>query len=405
MKFLRITSVNSNCIKDIYSKHPGLSEKPFVEQKEILDYHAIEWSDFWSHALRPLGYEVMEVILNAEQLQRTWARENLHPDPSSMNLEEIAFAQAKKFEPEVIWFEDNSERLLKRIRSNIPSVRRVLGWVGSAIPRTSIWLQMDLVLSCAPESVDYLRKIGVPAEQLHHGFDPRINGRLKTGPKHIGFSFIGQLIRSDQFHLERDHLLEEIAPETEIAIFSSSVNYGWRKTGTAIIEGICYDVAGILRNIGFPESVFRNLPFIGVAAQWASRPVLPINSKLKPFMRPPVFGLEMFQALKDSKMNLNIHADSSPECASNMRLFETTGVGTCLITDWKKNLHRLFEPDREVVAYKSAEECVEKVKWLRDHPGEREEIGLAGQKRTMKDHTFVHRAEQLNDIILRELRK
>jgi hypothetical protein len=264
---------------------------------------------------------------------------------------------------------------------------------------------MDLILSCAPESVDYLRKAGYPAEQLHHGFDPRINGRLKAGPKHIGFSFIGQLIRRDQFHLQRDHLLEKIASETEIAIFSPSANCGWRKTGTAIIEGICYDVARVSRNIGLPESAFRNLPGIGIASQWASRPVLPVNPKLKPFMRPPVFGLEMFQVLKDSNMNLNIHADSSPEYASNMRLFETTGVGTCLVTDWKKNLHQLFEPDKEVVTYRSADECVEKVKWLRDHPMEREEIGLAGQKRTLEDHTFARRAEQLHDVIRERLTK
>jgi spore maturation protein CgeB len=48
---------------------------------------------------------------------------------------------------------------------------------------------------------------------------------------------------------------------------------------------------------------------------------------------------------------------------------------------------------------------VEKVKWLRDHPMEREEIGLAGQKRTLEDHTFARRAEQLHDVIRERLTK
>jgi spore maturation protein CgeB len=86
-----------------------------------------------------------------------------------------------------------------------------------------------------------------------------------------------------------------------------------------------------------------------------------------------------------------------------MRLFETTGVGTCLVTDWKSNLGELFEPDREVVTYRSAEECVDKVKWLLEHPAEREDIARSGQSRTLKDHSFAQRAVQLDQIIRREL--
>ena len=43
-----------------------------------------------------------------------------------------------------------------------------------------------------------------------------------------------------------------------------------------------------------------------------------------------------------------------------MRLFEATGSGACLVTDWKENLGELFEPDVEVVTYRSVAECVKK---------------------------------------------
>ena len=82
-----------------------------------------------------------------------------------------------------------------------------------------------------------------------------------------------------------------------------------------------------------------------------------------------------------------------------MRLFEATGVGTCLLTDWKENLSELFEIDREIVTYKSVDECIEKAKWLLEHPQERELIAKAGQARTLKDHTFAQRAVQLDKII------
>jgi len=87
-----------------------------------------------------------------------------------------------------------------------------------------------------------------------------------------------------------------------------------------------------------------------------------------------------------------------------MRLFEATGVGSCLVTDWRKNIRELFEPDREVVTYRSPEECVEKATWLLDHPRERLEIARAGQARALKDHTFVPRGAQLDAIVRSALR-
>jgi spore maturation protein CgeB len=48
-------------------------------------------------------------------------------------------------------------------------------------------------------------------------------------------------------------------------------------------------------------------------------------------------------------------------------------------------------------------ECIEKVKWLLEHPQERELIAKAGQARTLKDHTFAQRAVQLDEIIRKAL--
>ena len=405
MKLLRITSLYPTYIREFYRKNHGLSGKSYEEQKKSLDFDAFGWSDYWMHALSPLGYEVREIILNIEPLQQAWARENDLPDPTSMKLEEIAFTQARRFEPEILWFEDSSEDLLKRIRSEIPSIRLVLGWAGSAIPRTDIWRRMDLVLSCAQESVEVLKKAGYPTVQLHHGFDPRINGRLTERPKKMDLSFVGQLMREEGFHRFREQMLETIASKIDIDIFSPSTDFGWKDNGMAILKAGCYEVARMIKSVGIPTSTIKALPILGKAAQWPSRPALPANRKLKPFMKPPVFGLDMFQVLRDSKATLNIHADSSPVFASNMRLFEATGVGTCLITDWKRNLHRLFEPDKEIVVYKSAEELVDKAKWLLNHHRECEEIASAGKKRTMKDHTYAQRAEQLNVLIMDNLRK
>ena len=399
MKLLKITTAYPGYLKKFYKKRPTLSSKSYTEQKEALDYDAFGWADFWANALTPLGYEVMEVTLNNEVLQRAWAFENRAHDGLKTDLVDIAFMQVKNFQPDILWFEDYNERLLMRIRNEISSIRLFLGWVGSAFPQTNVWQQMDLVLSCAPESVESLQKAGVSAALLHHGFDSRINGRLTDSSNKIDFSFIGQVVRSHKFHVYREQLLEQIVNKTGIEIFSPSADFGWMENVRALLTtGVYYGLKAI-KSVHLSNTTFKALQVREEVSDKSYRPMFPINSRLRPFMKPAVYGLEMYQVLKDSKITLNIHADSSPHFASNMRLFETTGVGACLVTDWKENLHEFFEPDKEVVIYNNADECVEKVKWLLEHPKEREETAKAGQLRTLKEHTFTHRAAQLDEII------
>ncbi len=107
----------------------------------------------------------------------------------------------------------------------------------------------------------------------------------------------------------------------------------------------------------------------------------------------------MFQQLRNSRVVFNNHIDISPVSASNMRLFETSGVGACLITDWKENLADLFEPDVEVLTYRTAAECAEKVKYILEHETKRREIAEAGQRRTLREHTFENRVAEVDDII------
>jgi spore maturation protein CgeB len=142
------------------------------------------------------------------------------------------------------------------------------------------------------------------------------------------------------------------------------------------------------------------------AADFASRPAPAplVDEAVARRASPPLFGLAMFQQLRESRVALNTHIDISSENASNMRLFEATGVGACLLTDWKSNLSRLFEPEAEVVTYRSTEECVERVKYLLGHERERRAIAAAGQQRTLRDHTFARRAEHLDGIMLEEMR-
>jgi spore maturation protein CgeB len=113
----------------------------------------------------------------------------------------------------------------------------------------------------------------------------------------------------------------------------------------------------------------------------------------------------MYRTLHRSRVTYNSHGDFAPHSASNRRLFESTGVASCLLTDHKSNISTLFEPDREVVTFTGTEDCIEKAKWLLAHPREAGEIAGAGQRRTLAEHTYARRAVELDAILTTALKR
>jgi spore maturation protein CgeB len=107
----------------------------------------------------------------------------------------------------------------------------------------------------------------------------------------------------------------------------------------------------------------------------------------------------MYQALRRSKITLNSHIDMAGREAGNMRLFEATGVGTFLLTDFKDNLHTLFAPDREVAIWRSVGDCLAAIDRALGDAESRAAIALAGQARTMAQHTYRHRAAEILSFV------
>ncbi len=409
MKMLIITTIYELYLRKFYGGRPELREKPYAEQKAALDYDAFGWVDSWSYVLRPLGYEATEVIANAGPAQRVWAMEHGARFRESDWLLDIAMARVEYEKPEVLFVCDYSTftyRWLKELRERCSSIMLVVGWCGAPFTDETVFEAYDIVLSCVPELVERFRRMDHRTAHLNHAFDPRVLGRIGQGfVPSIDLSFIGSIVRSGEYHLGRERLLGKVAEEIDIEIFSPNAELtfvdGFKM---AVAQGVYGVVAG-LRAVGVQNMVLKGIPLFGRFANFKSRPMWPAGPgpRLKSHMRPSVFGLEMYRCLRDSKVTLNSHIDISPMSASNMRLFEATGVGTCLLTDWKENIHELFEPEKEVVTYRTAEECVEKAKWLLEHPRDRERIAKAGQSRCLRDHTFSRRVLDFDKIIRREI--
>jgi len=415
MRIICINGAYPFYIKKFYENHKNLYKGPYAEQRAVLDYDAFAWADFWSHALSQLGYEVMEVTSNIEPLQKAWAAEHLVRVQEQTWKQEIILAQIKQFRPAVFF---NADYLLFRypelmaIKAACPSLRCALvfcnspGWLfnNSLHNGPDFFQGYDVVLSGSPLYLEEFRRRGHQAEQLMHAFDPRVLDRINRKQEpFINFSFIGQIIRLPNFHVQREQVLQELVRQVDLEIFSPSFEVTWLDEASAFSRYLLYTFMNFLKSHHLPSELLKKIPILGRALSWPEISPRLVAPALKGHLKPPVFGLDMFQTLWNSKVSLNIDADNDPRFAINLRLFEATGVGTCLVTDWKENLPQLFALDTEVVTYKSAAECLEKVRWLLDHPRERQAIAAAGQARVLREHTFAHRAVKLDGIIKKVL--
>ena len=113
----------------------------------------------------------------------------------------------------------------------------------------------------------------------------------------------------------------------------------------------------------------------------------------------PVLGNDYFDVLRASRVTFNNHTERSMGSVGNMRLFEATGIGTCLLTDTGDNMRDLFVPEKEVMTYRNTNDAVDKVNYLLKHDKERNELALAGQQRALTEHTIYHRCQFIDEII------
>jgi spore maturation protein CgeB len=397
MRLLKLGVYYPTYLEQFYVRRPGLAAEPYAAQHAALMDDCFGSSDFWTKALSGLGYETCDLTANAEPMQKAWAAERGLAFEETSWLFEITAAQVKDFRPDVVIVADYSTvtaRFLRRLRDECPSLRLILGWCGAPYRDGSVFSECDVVLSCVPELVAHFREEGRRSRHVNHAFEPRVLEKLGApAAPAADFVFLGSIIKSDHFHLEREKILRRLVEETNLQIWSEvgpPPSPAGRRGVTAAVSAV---------------------PLVGAAARRAARflrggaaenaPDSFVDERIARRARPPLFGLEMFRQLRDSRVALNTHIDISPVNASNMRLFEATGVGACLLTDWKANLPELFEPDAEVVAYRDAAECVEKVKYLLGREAERRRIAAAGQRRTLREHTFAARALQI-DAVIRE---
>ena len=99
-------------------------------------------------------------------------------------------------------------------------------------------------------------------------------------------------------------------------------------------------------------------------------------------------------------MVLNINRESMANVGFSppTRIFEAAGAGACVITDAWTGIEQFFEPGKQILVAKNAQEVLD---CLRHHRDSSSIIGTAMRERALNDHTYARRARQFHDIMRR----
>jgi spore maturation protein CgeB len=384
---VRVLIVNTDYptfLDSFYGRNPGLEDRSYADQLARRADEPFGISQFYAANLRALGVDAEVVHANNERMQRAWAREHADdlaalgvPTPSRARavaarlgarraaglvrrvapaagakfgwVEEILTRQVRAYEPDVLVSLDMislSPLMFARLRATVPLLVGQHGAV--ALPAGGGLDVFDLLLSSNMPTVEAFRRQGARAEHLQLAFEASLLPRLaERGPRHA-VTFIGSFFHG--IHDQRTQLVAELSRRFgELEVWAPSVDS------------------------------------------------LPASSPIHDRYRGPVWGLEMFQVLRDSRLTLNFHGDAVAT-AANCRLFEATGAGAGLVTDAKPNLHELFDVGGEVLTFDDIAGCIATIERALEAPVETESLAERGQKRTLREHTYRRRMERFLEL-------
>lgn len=334
-----------------------------------------EWfgvSNFYSKYLKTCGWVGENVVINDWNIQSKWAHDHelnvtrkeisflKFIPPSIRNflglsgwMKKIFFEQLNFYKPNVVYVFDLSIFSTTDIKKIKRVAKLVVGQIAYPLPINKRPLfEYNLIISSFPHYVKMFKQWGIESKYLKLAVDSEIPKKIRLKKRIYDVTFVGGLI---PYHKKGNLALSKLATEVKVDIW------------------------------GYGEKT------------------LPLRSPIKKNFHGQAWGRKMYEIFAQSKIVINRHIDIAKDFANNLRMFEATAMGALLITDHKKNMNEFFEVGREVVTYINPDDLIQKVKYYLAHLKEAEKIAKAGQKRTLKEHTYRLRMKELDGILRKYL--
>jgi hypothetical protein len=352
------------------------------------------------------GSEILEFIPDFPSLQRLWARQH---GRDAEQVTALVLAQLYDAQPDIVYFHEELAALPRaarlRLREEIPGLRAVVAFKGDPVTDCTEFGDLDLVFCTYQAFRAAWERAGVRTHLLPHCYDPSVAPVGPTGdvPPLV---FVGTTGYGNVSHGPRYHGLARLLEETGIEIWGLEhpganwkdhlrphLTWGLRRLPVSVLSRRAGD-AGYVPRL-FQAALDRRRG--DVPGPWYLHE-RPLAHRFPGGVHPAVYAEDYAALLAGAKIVVNLHTDHVGE-AGNMRCFEVTGAGACLLTDRADEMTHLFEPGVEIASFKTIDEAIAQTRRLLADEGLRAEIARRGQIRTLRDHTTEQRCGELHAVL------
>jgi spore maturation protein CgeB len=238
--------------------------------------------------------------------------------------------------------------------------------------------------------------------------DPKVYRPVENLPRSVACCFVGQR------YADRDRWLGALIRENvPVEIYGSSWIASARSPSSdssiwlqqeylgrpTVRPGAMASYLAVARETLAKEGPLRGA--VRLAKQWrylrGTKSLMPLCTSHARGFAPNV--ADIFSAYEVILNFSNVWSDGTPgsKLIPHVRLrdFEAPMCRTCYLTGYTDEITEFYEPDREIVTYRSEPELVQKAKYYLAQPTAAEKIRQAGYVKAVKDHTWTRRFTQL----------
>jgi spore maturation protein CgeB len=255
------------------------------------------------------------------------------------------------------------------VGSYVPDGAQVIDWVFRTARGVRAFYDIDTPVTLeqlASGTVDYIAARQLPV------FD-------------VYFSFTGGRVLcelEERFGVRRARALYCCAEPVAEASGPASWDLGYLGTYSADRQ------PALERLLLAPAEAWRAGRFVVAGPQFPDDVAWPVN--VDRFVHLPPADHAAFYRAQRFTLNVTRAAMVRHGHSPSVRLFEAAATGTAIISDCWVGLETFFEPGREILVARSADEVLV---WLRELPEDvRREIGARARARFLGAHTAAHRA-------------
>lgn len=303
-----------------------------------------------------------------ENLQYKWAREN---GLKTKSLKEILFAQIKKFKPDVFYNFSTDNFSKEELDLNLsPSIIRIC-WSAAPFRNPEFFKLYATRLTNYPEDILLKEKVGYRNDLFQPAYDDEMSVYAQNDKRPIDLFFYGQYTKAGfdnrNKRLEALLLFKKNNPHLNIKLCLQYIEK------EHIYVNIPY-IRRYLRRIDFPPKIVRK------------------------YSSAPIYGLDLYDAISQSKIVFNAGVDFTKNYKVNMRNFEVLGCGAHMISD-AGIYPEGFEMGKHFSTYHNMEECFTKIKALLQNDAKRKLIAQVGHEMVRKQYSKEQQWKSFKKIV------